>query len=376
MNVSMLVSVGDRCGIADYSRALRDGMAGLVDVTVVPVWDQVEPWDSYLTRSARQLNDADLVHIQHEYSFWGSVLPGQNKFFKQVRTIHRPIVMTAHTLDPAEKVLGLDLPGTPVRRVAKRILASVPAYRRQIEQETFEVAKIIIIHDIGAAAKLKLRGIDESKIRVIPMGVPAIHAEGASGAEFREQFGLAGKRLVVVFGFVRPGRGYEAAMDALSELGPDTALVIAGGPQTEAQTVYLNELLSMIESRGMKDRVIVTGYLKDEMVAGAMRAADVVLCSQEAGTGSYSVQVALAYGRPILASDLPCFTYPEREHGCVLTYERANPADLNAKLKLMLEDEDVRERLSARALTCATDHTWARIAERTVEVYREVLSSC
>lgn len=371
----MLTSTNDKCGISAYSADLAKPLRELVGLTVVPIWDQIELWDNYMALSASELNAADVVHIQHEYSFWGSVLPGQNKFFHQVKSIKRPIVMTAHTLDSAATVLGLDLPGSAARRAAKRMLASVPAYRRQIEQGTFEVADIIIIHDSGAAAKLKLRGIPESRIRVIPMGVPAVQTGGASGADFREQFELAGKRLVVIFGFVRPGRGYEAAIDALSELGPNASLVIAGGPQTEAQTIYMNGLWSLIESRGMKDRVIITGYLSEDMVGSAMRAADVVLCSQEAGTGSYSVQVALAYGRPILASDLPCFTYPSREHGCLLTYDRTDSAEMTTRLKLMMEDENECDRLSARALAYAEDHTWAKIAERTVEVYRDALAA-
>ena len=121
MKVGMLTSTSERCGISVYSADLAAGMAKLVDLDIVSVWDPSEPWDAYLAESSESLNAADVVHIQHEYSFWGSVLPGQNKFFDQVSSIKCPIVMTAHTLDPAAKVLGLDLPGSFLRKTAKRL---------------------------------------------------------------------------------------------------------------------------------------------------------------------------------------------------------------------------------------------------------------
>ena len=202
------------------------------------------------------------------------------------------------------------------------------------------------------------------------MGVPAPNSDTAQGSEFRSKYGLEGRTLITVFGFVRPGRGYETALDALLKLGRDTVLVIAGGPQTAQHETYLDGLSADIETRGLKDQVLVTGYLPDESVPGAMQAADVVLCPQETGTGSYSVQVALGYGRPIIASNLPCFKYMEETGICLLTFTRK---DLIAKLKSVLEDGMLRQSLSERAFAYAAEHSWEKIAEKTVEVYKELI---
>jgi glycosyltransferase involved in cell wall biosynthesis len=374
MKISMLTSVTQRCGVYAYVSDLSNDLRKHVDLTLVPVWDRIEPWDQYLSRSSQALNDSDLVHIQHEYAFWGSVLPGRNKYFSQISSIKRPIVLTAHTLDHAGTVLGLDLPGSFLRKSAKRILAMLPSYRRVIERDTFEVGDRIIIHDLDAAARLKSRGIPEAKIRIIPMGVPAAGTGPDRADAFRSEFGLHGRRLIVVFGFVRPGRGYEDALGLLGSLGSDVTLVIAGGPQTDLQQVYLDSFMALVKARGLSDRVTVTGFLPGDMVPGAMQAADVVLCSQEAGTGSYSVQIALAYGRPIVASDLPCFTYPEQTHGCLVTFKRADSRDMAAKLKAVLTDSGLSAGLSARASHYAADHTWDKIAEKTVAVYQELMS--
>lgn len=371
MRVGMLTSVAERCGIAAYSAGLAEELRKLVDLEIIPVWDQETPWEDYFRDSTRRLNACHLVHIQHEYSFWGSVLPGQNQFFRQIAHIQRPIVLTAHTLDPAARVLGIHLPGSILRRLAKRALAAFPAYRGIIERHTFDVADRIIVHDPDAESRLKGRGISLSKIRVVPMGVPRPNANPSLADEFRRSFGLEDKTLIVVFGFVRPGRGYETVLQALPILSRPATLVIAGGCQTEVQDAYLGSLKTFVQRAGLRDRVVITGYLSDESAAGAMQAADIILCPQESGTGSYSIQVAFAYGRPIIASELPCFTHTERTHGCPVTFRRGDARDLAAKLDRVLDDPAVGDALSRCALDYAADHSWGRIAEKTVEIYRE-----
>ena len=376
MKVAMLTNVEERCGIAAYSRSLDAELAKIVDLDVVPTWRQTNLWEEYVSSTLRRLNACDIVHIQHEYSFWGSILPRvggfSGRFTGFASRIRPPIVLTVHTLDSVREMFGLDRPGSGYRRAAKRILAAIPAYRNVIERRTFEVADRIIVHDPDAAARLKGRGIPESKIRVIPMGVPPPNPDPKLGDEFRRSFGLQGKTLIVVFGFVRPGRGYETVLDALPLLSRPATLVIAGGCQTEAQNAYLDSLKASVEHAGLRDQVVITGYLADESAAGAMQTADIILCPQGSGTGSYSIQVAFAYGRPIIASDLPCFTHTEQAHGCPLTFAAGDARDVAAKLNSVMEDCALQERLSRCALDYVADHTWARIADKTVEVYREL----
>jgi glycosyltransferase involved in cell wall biosynthesis len=162
-------------------------------------------------------------------------------------------------------------------------------------------------------------------------------------------------------------------LEALPMLDPRVTLVIAGGAQTDAQCEYLDSLMENVSSLGLRDRVVVTGYLSDDQVAGAMRAADVVLLPQLSATGSYTVQIAYAYGKPILASDLPCFTYPEQTEGALLTFRAGDARILAAKLKSVLEEGDLRARLAQGALDYAAHHSWDAVAAKTVEVYRDVI---
>src|SRR5581483_670239 len=74
VNVAMLTTAGERCGIAAYSAALVAALRTRPDtqVHVVPILAGEQPSAHYEAQAA-QLNalKADVVHIQHEFSFWG-----------------------------------------------------------------------------------------------------------------------------------------------------------------------------------------------------------------------------------------------------------------------------------------------------------------
>src|SRR3712207_5467710 len=96
LHVTLLTSTRERCGIGDYARALAAALAREVELDVVPVDPQPPP-----AAALERLNRADLIHIQHEYSFWGSALPGRSRFPALVAGLRRPWVITAHTVAAA-----------------------------------------------------------------------------------------------------------------------------------------------------------------------------------------------------------------------------------------------------------------------------------
>lgn len=71
MKVTMLTTTGERCGIAAYSRALVKALWEFVEVEVEPIEEGKHTAEHHRTQADR-LNMADVVHIQHEYSFWGA----------------------------------------------------------------------------------------------------------------------------------------------------------------------------------------------------------------------------------------------------------------------------------------------------------------
>ena len=79
--VRMFTSWQVRCGIASYAAdlvaALRDLPATQVDVVAYD--RQRHPRRDYVAWG-EAMNDGDVAHIQHEYSFFGYLVPWQNQY--------------------------------------------------------------------------------------------------------------------------------------------------------------------------------------------------------------------------------------------------------------------------------------------------------
>src|SRR5689334_10587691 len=96
MKVAMFTGP-ERCGIAHYTDALVREMPSDSEVEVSRGSFDRLPSIEYAAQGAA-LNVADLIHIQHEYAYWGGMGPG-NGYFSFMRAIHQPVVMTVHELD-------------------------------------------------------------------------------------------------------------------------------------------------------------------------------------------------------------------------------------------------------------------------------------
>lgn len=376
MKVAMWASSGDRCGIAVYTRALTWELERLgVEVSLVPVpYDDRSP--ETLARTSAALNAADLVHLQHEYSFFGGIAPGASSLPTYYRALRRPLVITAHTVNTAAEQLRLAEEARWRQRLAKQALSSLPSFRATVERAPFAPAKELIVHTASARERFLRRGFRPERVHVLPAGTPPrsdIGGDPESVSAFRERFGLHGRKVATIFGFVSQDKGYEVALEALSSLPPAVKLLIAGGARVEREEPYVEGLTAEIRRRGLGDRVAITGYLEEPDVAAAMAASDVVLVPHRAANGSYSVMVALAYGKPVLASDLPCFRDIAEADGGVELFDVGDETALAERLGFLLASQNRRRELAVAAESYAAGRSWSAVAERTLGLYRSAM---
>lgn len=377
LTVAMLTSVGDRCGIAAYARGLVPALSELADVTVEPVEVGRQPLEHYQAQAER-LNRADVVHIQHEHSFWGGVMPGHSAFWNLRYMLEKPVVVTAHTTTRLRDLLRTDAERRPAHRIAKELLLLRRGYRDSVETAPFITGRCIV-HTAEAARELAERGANPKYLHIIPAGIPDVQPapNAFGGRAFRERFGLGERRVVSLFGYVAPNKGYELALEALPGLPADVALVIAGGARNAEMEAYAASVRAMVAARGLVERVVVTGYLTEPDVAEAMAASDIVIAPHTAATGSYSITIPLAHGRPVVASDLACFREIHEASApspCLALFRAGDSADFQRVLGDLLADDARRAELARRARDYAWAHSWAEAARRTVAVYREAIA--
>ena len=375
MKIAMLTTVGQRCGIASYSAALVESLRGLpnTDVQVVPIAVGEQP-PSHYEAQAEQLNapDVDVVHIQHEFSFWGFPMPGRSKFAELRRLIRRPLVVTAHTTLSLSAIFPAVPKRHPLRWLARRRLVSDRAYRESVEVSTFD-AGATIVHTEAAQSEFVRRGLKPERLFVVPTGIPLPLPSDAGGDRFRDRYRLYGKRLLTLFGYVTPNKGYEMVAGILDTLPPDVVFVIAGGARRPAEEQYVAHLKRHIRSLGVEKRVVVTGWLSDEEIADAMQATDIALVPHTQATNSYSVTLPMTYGKPTLASDLACFREMAARTDCLELFRAGSTIDFRERLAALLENRERREQLASSALQYAARFTWPNVAATTRDVYRAAI---
>ena len=375
MKVAMLTTVGPRCGIAAYTRALVAGFDSVpdVEIEVVPIEEGKQPSEHYAAQALR-LNapDIDVVHIQHEHCFWGNVMPRGSAFWDMRYLIKKPVVLTAHTTTSLADLLKLKQERRPHKWLVKQILLRNQAYRDSIEIAPFSTA-MTIVHTSSARNELIARGAKPGYVSIVPTGVPAPLPSSDDGQAFRARFGLEGRRLVTIFGYVTPNKGYELSLQILPSLPADVTLVIAGGARIPSEEGYEHSVRGLIAKSNLAARVVITGYLSDADVADAMEATEIALVPHTYATGSYSVTLPLAHGRAILASDLDCFREIAARMDCIELFKAGDAEDYAAKLQTLLTGPERRAKLAQGARKYAARFAWPRVAAMTRQVYRNAI---
>jgi len=371
LQVAMLTSVGDRCGIAAYTRSLIESLDEFVDVTVEPIHEGRQSQEHYEDQAER-LNRADVVHIQHEHSFWGGIMPNHSAFWNLRYLIKKPVVITAHTTTSLRNLLKVSTERRPLHRIAKELLIRRRAYRESVETAPFITSRCIV-HTREGGEELISRGANGKYIHVIPAGVPEPLKAENSGRQFLEQ-AAPYKRIIALFGYIATNKGYELAFDSLSRLPDDDALFIAGGARNEDMIPYESEIKSQIARRGLDKRVFITGFLSEPQVAEMMAASSIVIAPHTIATGSYSIMIPLSYGKAIVSSNLACFREINDQVRCMELFKAGDSNDFAEALNRVLTNDSKREEMERLAADYAQSHSWREVAKRTVEVYHESIA--
>ncbi|MCL6628502.1 MAG: glycosyltransferase [Armatimonadetes bacterium] len=344
------------CGVADYSHELVGELAKTLDVQVV----SLDPGAISTSRElAAKLYLADLAHVQFQYPFFGGMRVHRNWFTRLLRDVHIPLVVTLHELDLGERDIFL-----------------ISAYKRWLNRSLFGRREIdrLVVHSSEYKRSLVNLGVESGDIRVIPMWVPRVVPPRISPEQAKSELGLGGKKVVTIFGFVVKRKGYDLALDSVRHWPENTVLLIAGGPHAGDYTGYFSYLKRRIEEEGLSELVKVTGYLPEERVPIIMAATDVIAAPFLEMSSSWSMMYAIAYGKPIIASDLPQNRELAAQAYCLVLFKTGDHREFANVLSEVVRDESRLEALSAAAREYAASRTVAHAASDTISVYRELVA--
>lgn len=324
---------------------------------------QVEGIDSrkiFLPMVVRRWH-ADILHLHWLHKYFAAP-NAPNALFRLVkflsgivilRLMGVKIVWTAHNLKNHENLYPrLDRICTSVvARLTHGIIAHCEAAKCEI------------------ATTLHLRNKD--KIFVVPHGnYTGYYENKIDRSEARKTLDIPNSSLVFLFlGSIRPYKGVFELIEAFKQLQRDKVqLVIAG----ESLNDELAEQISQ-KTEGHDNIKFLQGFIPEDQIQVYMNACDVVVFPYKDVLTSGAVVLAMSFGKTCIGPRRGCigeildnsgaFLYdPDIEEGLFQAMNRAmhNSADLG--------------RMGEYNQHLADQWSWDRIADKTLEVYRQCLS--
>jgi phosphatidylinositol alpha-mannosyltransferase len=166
-----------------------------------------------------------------------------------------------------------------------------------------------------------------------------------------------------------PRKGLEVLLRAFETLATQRQglrLLIAGPGDAD-------DVLDRVPA-ALRERVVLLGQVSEEDKARVYHSVD-VFCAPNTGGESFGIVLAeaMAAGAPIVASDLDAFRLVLRGGRAGELFATGDPDALAAAAGRLLDDPQLRSRLSAAAREAVRAYDWPVVARDVVKVYQAVV---
>jgi glycosyltransferase involved in cell wall biosynthesis len=287
-----------------------------------------------MLRYRRVAEEADLVHYQ-----WLPV-PALDR---RLLPPNRPRVYTMHWRLPGAR--------TRIARTLRGLLAEMDA---------------VVVHTEHGAKRLAADfGVPPERLRVIPHGAFDYLTRQPREVPLPEELRATSAPVILAFGLIRPYKGTDVLLEAFRQI-EGAELWIVGMPRMPM------EELRELARRAPGTVRFVDRFVTDPEIPAFMRRADLVVLPYRNIEQSGVLYTALAFGRPLVLSDVGGF--PEiADHGAARLVAPGDSGSLAALIRELLGDRGERDALAdAATMVAATEYSWDRIAEQTMNLYREL----
>jgi glycosyltransferase involved in cell wall biosynthesis len=176
-----------------FSVSVNDIRSGYEYPEVVHFEIEEQDLSSYL-RAADFLNisNVDIVCLQHEFGIFGG--PAGGHILALLRELRMPVVTTLHTL-----------------------LREPKAEQRRVMQELVALStRLVVMAERGRQMLQEIYQAPPAKIDLIPHGIPDVGF--VDPTDFKDQFGVEGRVVLLTFGLLSPNKGIEYVLNALPHI--------------------------------------------------------------------------------------------------------------------------------------------------------------
>ncbi|MFM8684213.1 MAG: glycogen synthase [Chthoniobacterales bacterium] len=315
--------------------------------------------------------DANLVHVHTWYTHLGGILLKQNYGI--------PLVLTVHSLEP-------------LRPWKREQLGGGYDFSCWVEKTAIEMADAVIaVSESTKADVLRLFNVDPARVHVIHNGIDPSEYVTRRDEEVLRRYGIdAGLPYILFVGRITRQKGIMHLVRALRHLEPGFQIVLcAGSPDTPEIAAEMKTAIDAAKSSRKGIVWIEKMVPKEDLIASYSQAALFVCPSIYEPFGIINLE-AMACGVPVVASavgGIPEVVVPG-ETGLLVPVAQMNEApfepldadkfarDLATAINALMRDDALRAKMGAAA-RCRVEEkfSWASIAARTAEVYRDLCRS-
>lgn len=338
------VALGNPAGVHSYSSLVRFEIAH-------------DDRQSYLAAAAYLNEQApDVVLVQHEYGIFG----GEEGAYvlDLLAALRAPTVTTLHTV--------LEAPSSAQWEVLREVVGRSD--------------RVVVMSTRGARLLQKGYGVPARTIDVIPHGIPDAPLQPPEPHKLR--LGLAGRKVLLTFGLLNADKGIDYAIQALPAVvkrHPDALYVVLGEthPLVRRQhgEAYRESLTALAGRLGVSDHVrFVERFVSQDELLEHLAATDVYLTPylnrDQATSGTLTYAVGM--GRAVVSTD---YGYAQEilRNGLGRVVPIGNAAALAQALNELLDRDDERLAMGARAYRASRHMTWPRVARQYMASFRRAV---
>ena len=275
-----------------------------------------------------------------------------------------PLVATFHTLARVKADAGID---------------DDPELRARIEHEIVNCADLMLASTAAERDQLELLyAASPDRIEIVPPGVDheIFHAvEPRRRDAERRALGLGDDPVMLFAGRIQPLKGADLAVQALAELGDQSAmLLVVGGPSGPDGDGELDRLHELAAKLHVTDRVRFVPPQAHADLARYYRAVDVCLVPSHSESFGLVALEAAACGTPVVAAAVGGLVSLVDDGVTGFLVDSRDPADFAAPIARLLADPAAAHSMGIAAEARSRRYGWSMTAARLRRLYIDLLA--
>ncbi len=313
------------------------------------------PDDYALAAEFLNMNQIDVVCLQHEYGIFGG--PDGSHILDLLRSLRMPIVTTLHTV----------------------LMEPSPGQKAVLEEIAHLSDRLLVMSNKAKEILTGMYRISSDKITLIWHGIPDVPFVDPNF--YKDQFGVEGRKVILTFGLVSPGKGLEYMIDAMPEVvrrHPDATYIVLGAThphvkQTQGEA-YRLELQRRARDLGVEDHIIFHNRFVDlNELCEFLGAADIYVTPYLSREQIVSGTLAYALGAGKATVSTPYWFAEEvLQEGCGRLVPFRDPGRLADQVIDLLDNEVERHSIRKRAYNYSRGMIWREVARAYLDVFAQV----